>query len=735
MKSGKHMTEDSLKQALGEALKRGEIKQSTYANVCSWLKPSFARVVIDGESVSDAIAQLVSSNAWHELDDRFFDVNRFGTAGVRGKLGIGTALFNTIILGLGVEAHAQYIEQAYAGNGAALGREKAVILAYDSRRGSYDPDTGGPGFLVREAAGIYAAHGIRVYLFDSVAPTPELSFAIAELDTIQPYAGGVFTASHNPASDNGFKPYDYYGGQIVHTAVQTIADKISEYSDVRALSYDEAVAQGLVIMVGPEVDQEYLEKENQNAIWVDEAGHFRPDKIDTGLRVVFSSLNGTSQRLVPRVLARRGFPIRENLIAVPEQCVPDGNFTTCPKPNPEEKAALNEAIRLANKTGADILIATDPDADRIGVGVRLASDEYGVWGNESAFKDGYYLLTGNQQLVLLADYILSQLTERDGGLPPRSVISKTLVSTDLAKEIADAYGVMTVEPLVGFKYLGEKLALYADRAWSAAQQHNDPLCTYGRYTRLSRRQRIELLSRYSLCCLFGGEESYGSLAGDYVKDKDAITISALFVEMAGFYRKQGITLTQRLAEIYRGYGYAREETISLSYEGAAGNDIIAAIMAALRTQPLQQIAGKNVIAALDYLPDPATGRRVCYDARGSVLFDDSAPRDPALHNGYYNIHGIAVPLFWHGDYASIGEKARLPHANMLLYVLDDGSKIVVRPSGTEPKIKFYVLARGVRGAGQGSPEDRAQVDAFFNRAKKELTGFADTIAASRTSRV
>lgn len=717
---------EQLKQACAD----GRIKQSTCTNAVAWLQPSFAAVVIDGERVGDVIFRLVANGAWQELDDRFFTVNRFGTAGVRGRLGIGTALFNKIILGMGVEAHSRYIERAYAENGSALGREKAVILAYDSRRGSYDPNTGSAGFLVQEAASIYAAHGIKVYLFDSVAPTPELSFAITELDHIHPYAGGVFTASHNPSSDNGFKPYDFYGGQVVHTAVQDVADRITDYAEVRRLSYDEAIARGLIEVVGHEIDAAYIEKENQNAIWVDERGYFRPDKIDTGLRVVFSSLNGTAQRLLPRVLARRGFDVSKNLLEVPFQCVPDGNFPTCPKPNPEEKPALHEALQLANTMQADILIATDPDADRLGVGVKVSDKERSRLEKEDAYKDGYYLLTGNQQLVLLADYILGQLAERDKGLPANSVISKTLVSTDLAKEIADRHGVMTVEPLVGFKYLGEKLALYAAYAWEKGNHSNNPLCAAGRYTRLSRRQRMELLSRYSLCCLFGGEESYGSLIGDYVKDKDAITIGAMFVEMAGFYRTQRKTLFERLEEIYREYGYAREETISLSYEGASGNDIIRAIMARLRSQPLKRVAGKEVIAALDYLPSPDTGRRECRDPSGKKIFDDAPPADRENHTGYYQFNGVSVPLFWHGDYRIIGQKAQLPVANMILYVLNDGSKIVVRPSGTEPKIKFYVLARGIRGPGQASPEDKQRVDAFFSRAKDELKDFADAIAST-----
>lgn len=702
--------------ALAAACEGGHIKASTRTNAAAWLAPSFAPVVVDGTAVGDHIAALVARRRWQELDDAFFEVNGFGTAGVRGRLAIGTAYFNPIILGLGVEAHARYITQAFAENGLQLGREKAVILAYDSRRGSYDPTGGGPGFMVREAAGIYAAHGIRVYLFDTVAPTPELSFAITELDDIAPYAGGVFTASHNPAADNGFKPYDFHGGQIVHRQVQLIADGITDYAQVKKMSFDEGRERGLIVTVGPQVDDAYIEKENQTAIWVDGAGRFLPDRIDPALTVVFSSLNGTSQRLVPRVLERRGFdPGR--LYPVAAQCVPDGGFPTCPKPNPEEKAALGAAVRLANEKSADILIATDPDADRLGVGVRLAESEKSRCPEAH---DGYCLLTGNQQLVLLTDYILSQLSERDGGLPPNSVISKTLVSTDLAKTIADSYGVMTVEPHVGFKYLGEKLAWYADHARAAGEKRP--------YRSLTRRERVSLLSRHSLCVLFGGEESYGSLIGDYVKDKDAVTVSAMFVEMAGFYKRQGRTLVGRLEDIFARYGYAREETISLSYAGAAGNEAIRAIMAGLRSRPPREFCSRGVVAAIDYQAPPGGGPRSARAADGAVLFTDAEPADPQAHTGYLTVAGVPVPLFWHGDYRILGGRALLPEANMLMYVLADGSKIIARPSGTEPKIKFYVLARGTQGAGRGGPQDRRTVDAFFAGAKQELTQMADAVA-------
>lgn len=706
---------------LERARDRGHIKPETCANACAWLAHSFARVEIDGETVGGHIERLVHARDWRTLNDCFFRVNSFGTAGVRGRLALGTAHFNTIVLGLGVEAHARYVAEAYARNGRELGREKAVLLAYDSRRGSYDPATGGPGFLVREAASIYAAHGIKVYVFDSVAPTPELSFAVTECTGMRPYAGAVFTASHNPSTDNGFKPYDYYGGQVVHGRVQEISDGISDYAQVRRAGYTAAVEQGLIATVGPEIDAEYLEKENQLAIWTDRDGRFLAEKIAPDLRVVFSSLNGTSQRLIPAVLACRGFDTGRNLIAVSRQCRPDGDFPTCPRPNPEEKQALAEAVALAVREQADMLVATDPDGDRLGVGVRLTSTGLQAYADDPAVQDGYYLLSGNQQLVLLTDYILSQLAARDGSLPANSLISKTLVSTDLAKTIADAYGVITVEPHVGFKYIGEKIDLYARAALAADDAAGD-------YRTMTRRERIRLLERHSLCVLFGGEESYGSLIGDYVKDKDAVSVSAMFVEMAGFWKKQGLTLMERLEDIWRRYGYAREETIAISYSGAAGSDAIDAVMADFRTAVPERIAGRRVIAAIDYLrPDSGNPRRA-QRPDGSVLFEDSEPPDPAAHTGYCTVEGVEVPMFWHADFRVIGEAARLPGANMLMYIVDDGSKIVLRPSGTEPKIKLYVLARGTSGAGRANEADRQRVQDFFIQARRQLNGRIDSVA-------
>jgi phosphoglucomutase len=722
---------------LSQALETGAIKPETCSNASAWLEPSFADIVIDEEKVGAYIKRLTIAQDWQKLNDSFYTVNRFGTAGVRGRLAIGTAHFNTIILGLGVEAHARYIIESYDYNGLELGREKAVILAYDSRRGSLDPANGGPGFLVREAASIYAAHDITVYLFDTVAPTPELSFAVTECLDMRPYAGGVFTASHNPASDNGFKPYDFYGGQIVHDRVQKIADTIHDYAQVRRMDYDDARARQLIITVGPKIDAAYIEKENQLAVWTDANGHFLTEKIASDLTVVFSALNGTSQRLVPSVLTRRGFNTGHNLALVTEQCRPDGLFTTCPKPNPEEKKALSEAVTLANRKNADMLVATDPDGDRLGVGIRLTNNQASSCTDDPSVQDGYYLLSGNQQLVLLTDYILSQITARDGALPNNSLISKTLVSTDLAKTIADAYGVTTIEPHVGFKYIGEKIDLYARAAVDGALK-DAPAHDVHDYRSLSRQERVRLLEHYSLCVLFGGEESYGSLIGDYVNDKDAVTVTAMFVEMAGFWKKQCLNLVDRLEAIWHQYGYAREETISVSYSGSAGSDAIAAIMADFRHTMPETIAGCPVIAAIDYSMPGQGDARKALRPDGTIIFTDAEPSDLNAHTGYFSVNGIDVPMFWHADYRIIGSKARLPEANMLMFVLENGSKIIVRPSGTEPKIKLYVLARGTAGPERADENDKRRVNSFFKQARFELSerlkAVAEPIISSHQTR-
>lgn len=720
-------------EALAIAVKEKKIKDGTAENIRLWMTPSFACQNImtcdfGSVNIGEFIEQLIDNEKWTELEDRFFKVNSFGTAGVRGTLTVGSAHFNRINLGIGVEAHARYIVSEYAHD--SHGKDLAVVLGYDSRHGSRDQEHGGPGFLVKYAASIYAAHGIKVYLFDDVVPTPELSFAIRESLVINPYAGGVFTASHNPSPDNGFKPYDHHGGQVVHNKVTKIAQNILDYAEVKEGDYEELCAKKMIELVGPKIDVEYVEKEVQNAIWVDEKGHFIPEKIDMSVKVVFSPLNGTSQRLVPRVLERRGFDIKNNLMMVPEQKDPDGNFVTCKNPNPEAKEALELSIKLANKVGADIVCATDPDADRIGVAIRLSDTEKSLYKNDESVKNGYYLLSGNQQLVLLTDYILRQLIARDGKLPERSLVGKTIVSSPLVKVMierfkSEGHDIGIFEPHVGFKFFGEKIACYADKALRTAQSKGEYV---GRkYRTLSKKERIDILSRYAYYFIFGGEESYGSLIGDFVKDKDAVTVTGLFVEVSGYVKRQGKTITQHLEELFTQYGYSKEVSIAKKYEGAAGNDVIKAIMTDFRKNPLHEIAGKKVVATIDYqymrdnLGKIQGVRKAIDPSSGKVLFDDSRPIFTEAYSGYMEIQGVDVPLFWHIDGDILLDLSLLGGSNVIMNVLDDGSRVILRPSGTEPKIKYYILALGSSDpALRGSMRDKEQVDNFFESAKKAL---------------
>ena len=320
--------------------------------------------------------------------------------------------------------------------------------------------------------------------------------------------------------------------------------------------------------------------------------------------------------------------------------------------------------------------------------------------------------------MLLADYIFSQMKEKNGALPANSVMGKTIVSTDLAREIAEHYGARVIEPHVGFKYFGDKISAYS--AYAAEQAGVED------YTALSRQERLKLLSEHALCFLFGGEESYGSLVGDYVKDKDALTIIGMFVEMAGFWKKQGKTLVERLQEVYRLFGYTREETIAKAYSGAVGSDIIDAIVKEFRTGEREEFGEKKIIAVIDYL-EGADGSRSARDQLGNVLFTDAQP-EGVEDTGYRIIQDVSVPLFWHSDWSIIGDGAKMPSENVLMFILEDGSKVVVRPSGTEPKIKFYILAKGLLEDGlKGREGDKVTVHRFFNAVNKELNTIAKDI--------
>ncbi|PWK16230.1 phospho-sugar mutase [Tumebacillus permanentifrigoris] len=507
------------------------------------------------------------------IEDRFYRHLEFGTGGLRGVIGAGTNRMNKYTVRRVTEGLARYLTTHVEG-----ARDKGVVIAYDSRHMS-------PEFAA-EAAGVLAQHGVRAYLFQELRPTPELSFAVRHLGA----AGGiVVTASHNPPEYNGYKVYGEDGGQLPPHAADLILAEIVNVADelvLTALTLQEGIDRELITMLGEEIDALY----NERLV----ALSLQPDVIKAvadDVRIVFTPLHGTGNKPVRRALATLGF---RHVHVVPEQELPDPNFSTVKSPNPEERQAFTLALQLAEQVDADVVFGTDPDADRVGVVARDANGEF-------------FVLNGNQTGALLLHYILEQ-RKANGTLPANGVMLKTIVTSNLGGVIAEANGIATVDVLTGFKFIGEKIKEYE---------------TTGEHT-----------------FLFGYEESYGYLIGDFVRDKDAVQAAMMAAEMAAFYKAQGKTLSQVLEEIYARYGTYLEDLLSFTFKGKEGQEKIAQMMEDLRRTPLTAIGDLAVEAAKDY-------------AQG--------------------IEG-------------------LPKANVLKYVLADGSWVAIRPSGTEPKIKFYFSA-------------------------------------------
>ncbi|HET7521974.1 MAG TPA: phospho-sugar mutase [Bacillales bacterium] len=521
------------------------------------------------------------------LEDSFYQGLSFGTGGMRGEIGPGTNRMNRYTVRKASEGLARYIETH--GEEAKL---RGVAIAYDSRHRSSE--------FAREAALTLGHHGVRAYLFDGLRPTPELSFAVRHLKA---FAGIVITASHNPPEYNGYKVYGEDGGQLPPAAADEVIAKVNEVEDeltVEVGNEAELKASGLLVMIGEKVDLAYNEKLQTISV--------NPDVIREmaeQLRIVYTPLHGTGHQPVRHGLAALGFA---NVTVVPEQAQPDPEFSTVSSPNPEEHAAFQFAIRYGKRENADILLATDPDADRAGVAVKNESGEYIV-------------LTGNQTGALLLDYLLSQKGKR-GVIPGNGVVLKTIVTSELGRRIAEDHGVATVDTLTGFKFIGEKI-----------QQYHES----GDYT-----------------FVFGYEESYGYLIGDFVRDKDAVQACLLAAEAAAYYKSQGKTLYDGLLELYRKYGWHQESLKSFTLKGKEGAGKIAEIMARFREHPPSQIAGQTIAAVEDY----ALGQRKHLD-------------------------GTVEPLFF-------------PRSNVLKYLFSDGSWFCLRPSGTEPKMKCYFGVCGNR---------------------------------------
>ncbi|MGE7868932.1 phospho-sugar mutase [Bacillus paramycoides] len=516
-----------------------------------------------------------------KIEDSFYKNLEFGTGGMRGELGAGTNRLNVYTVRKATKGLAVFIEK--------LGEEakkRGVVVAYDSRHKS-------PEFAM-EVAATLGAHGITTYVFESLRPTPVLSFAVRHLHTV---SGIVLTASHNPPEYNGYKVYGEDGGQLPPKEADELISYVNAVKDeltVEVADVEQLKADGLLHIIGQEVDDAYAAELNNVII-----NKEMVQKVGKDLKIVFTPLHGTSNISVRRGLEEVGFT---DVTVVKEQELPDPNFSTVKSPNPEEHAAFEYAIRDGEKVGADVLIATDPDADRLGVAVRNHDGEFQV-------------LTGNQTGALMLDYLLSQKKE-NGTLPANGVVLKTIVTSEIGRTIAKAYGLDTVDTLTGFKFIGEKIKQYEESGQYEFQ--------------------------------FGYEESYGYLIRPFCRDKDAVQSVLFACEVAAYYKAQGKTLYNGLLEVFEKYGFFREDLVSLTLKGKDGAEQIQEMMATFRENPPKEVAGFTVVAVEDY--------------KASII--------TTLQDGNK-------------------EEIHLPKSNVLKYKLEDGSWFCLRPSGTEPKIKFY----------------------------------------------
>ena len=514
------------------------------------------------------------------ISEAFYKDLEFGTGGLRGVIGAGTNRMNIYTVGKASQGLAAYVN--------SVTEKGSIAVAYDSRIKS--------DVFARTAASIFAANGIKVYIYEELMPTPMLSYAVRHFKCD---AGIVITASHNPAKYNGYKAYGADGCQLGIEAadyVLSIMNKVDIFDDVKSMDFDTAVNEGKIEFIGDDVIEEYL-----NRVL---ACRVAPETDVKALNVVYTPLHGSGNKPVRRILTKLGV---ENVSVVPEQELPNGNFPTAPYPNPEIKQAFECALKLAQTKNPDLLLATDPDCDRVGIAI--------------PYNGEYKLLTGNDVGALLLDFVIER-RRANGTLPENPIAVKTIVTTELCRKIAEDKGIQLIDVLTGFKFIGEQIGIL-----EAKGEEN----------------------RF----IFGFEESYGYLGGSYVRDKDAVIASMLICEMVAYYKSEGKNLIDVLDSLYKKYGYFICSQLSFTCEGASGMKQIMGIMENLRSNMPKEIAGTQVIKADDY--------------EKSVSFD--------LVNGTET-------------------KITLPVSNVLCYYLEDGSSLIVRPSGTEPKIKIYLSAVG-----------------------------------------
>ena len=525
-----------------------------------------------------------------EIESRFFDQLSFGTAGLRGTMGVGLYRMNVHVVRHATQAFAQVILEEGA-EAAARG----VAVCFDCRNNS--------DVFAREAACVMAANGIPARLFESLRPTPELSFAVREYHCI---AGINVTASHNPKEYNGYKVYWEDGAQLPPKHADQVAKKMKEldvFDCVKTMDYDEAVSKGLITLMGEETDEKFLanvmEQVNDKAV---------VEKMADTFTMVYTPFHGTGYKLIPEALKRLGM---KHVICVPEQMVIDGNFPTVVSPNPENPEGFYLAVDLAKKNNADFILGSDPDADRVGIMVRTKDDDFVV-------------ISGNQTGVLLLDYLIGA-KRRTGKMPEKPVALKTIVTTEMARKVAEVNGLQCYDTFTGFKFLAEK------------------------------KDKLENSGEGKV--IFSYEESYGYMLGDYVRDKDAVSASVELSEMAAWYASQGMTLYDALQALFEKYGYYGEKTMNLVMPGLDGLKKMADLMANLRQNPPVEIAGVAVRQQKDYQD-------------GSVVNVADGSK----------------------------ETMELSGSNVLRYEMADGTSLIVRPSGTEPKVKVYILANGATKA-------------------------------------
>ncbi|HGA2621367.1 TPA: phospho-sugar mutase [Streptococcus agalactiae] len=562
---------------------------------------------LDFEQLPDYLRQELLSMDEKTKEDAFYTNLEFGTAGMRGYIGAGTNRINIYVVRQATEGLAKLIET----KGEEV-KKRGVAIAYDSRHFS-------PEFAF-ESAQVLAQHGIKSYVFEALRPTPELSFAVRHLNA---YAGIMVTASHNPAPFNGYKVYGQDGGQLPPADADALTDFIRAIENpfaVELADLDESKSSGLIQVIGEDVDIEYLREVKDVNINQDLINNFGKD-----MKIVYTPLHGTGEMLTRRALAQAGF---ESVVVVESQAKADPDFSTVKSPNPESQAAFALAEELGREVDADVLVATDPDADRLGVEIRQP--------------DGSYKnLSGNQIGAIIAKYIL-EAHKTAGTLPENAALAKSIVSTELVTKIAESYGATMFNVLTGFKFIAEKIQEFEEK-------HNH---TY----------------------MFGFEESFGYLIKPFVRDKDAIQAVLLVAEIAAYYRSRGLTLADGIDEIYKEYGYFAEKTISVTLSGVDGAAEIKKIMDKFRENGPKQFNNTDIVLLEDFQKQTAT------------------KNDGTISN------------------------LTTPPSNVLKYTLADDSWIAVRPSGTEPKIKFYIATVG---------NDLADAETKIANIEKEITTFVN----------